>query len=156
MSKCPYCGGEMNLEKASFIYHNKKSENWGYVWVCEHYPACDSYVGCHPNTTIPLGRPANARLRTLKKEAHKQFDPIWKSGLVSRREAYDWLAKMMNLPLEECHIGMFDIKQCQEVIHLCRKQDNPVINNYRHRNYGYSYHKPVFTRGYNNQKPHRD
>ena len=155
--KCPYCGGEMLLEKATKVYpNNRKADKWGYVWVCEKFPKCDSYVGCHPNTTIPLGRPANARLRTLKKEAHRQFDPIWKSGLTSRREAYKWLAEMLDIPVEDCHIGMFDVRQCQTVIHLCRSQDNPVIVEYRNKNYGYRNERPVFTRGYKNQKLHRD
>lgn len=154
--KCPYCGSEVELKDASFVYSTNKAKSWGSVWVCSNYPACDAYVGCHPGTTVPLGRLANARLRTLKKEAHKQFDPLWKSGLVSRREAYQWLAKMMDISIDECHIGMFDIKQCQRVIHLCREQDNPVIKRYRKEHYGYETHKPVFTRGYDKKKYHRD
>ena len=135
MNKCPYCGADLELKDASYIYHSSKSKQWGKVWVCKNYPKCDAYVGCHEGTTLPLGRPANARLRTLKKEAHKQFDPIWKSGLMSRKEAYQWLASMLHIPLEECHMGLFDIKMCQKVIHLCRKQDNPIINEFRNREY---------------------
>lgn len=145
---CPYCGGEMILKDATFIYHSKKSKNYGQVWVCENYPKCDSYVGCHKGTSIPKGRPANPRLRTLKKEAHKQFDPIWKSGLMSRKEAYKWLANMLDISLDECHIGMFDIKMCQKVIHLCRKQNNEVITKYRKTHYN----RPNFTRGYDKMK----
>ena len=76
------------LKDYDFIYHKKSGRKKNeYVWVCSNYPKCDAYVGCHEGTTLPLGRPANARLRTLKAEAHKQFDPIWKSGLMNRREA---------------------------------------------------------------------
>jgi len=92
-------------------------------------------------------------LRTLKMEAHKQFDPIWKSGLMSRKEAYRWLADMLRIHTDDCHIGMFDIKMCQRVIHLCRKQNNPIINDYRNRVYGSpTSSKPMFTRGYANRK----
>lgn len=132
--RCPYCGAEVVLREYSYIYHKKKNKK-GYVWVCSNYPKCNSYVGCHEGTTLPLGRPANARLRTLKKEAHKQFDPIWKSGLMTRKEAYQWLSSMLKIPIEECHMGLFDIKMCQKVIHLCRKQNNPVIYEYRDREY---------------------
>lgn len=153
--KCPYCGAEVSLKDAQFIYHTNKSKNWGKVWVCDNYPNCDAYVGCHPGTTIPLGRLANARLRTLKAEAHKQFDPLWKSGLMSRRSAYKWLSDMLDIPVEDCHIGMFDVSMCQKVIHLCRKQNNSVINEYREKHYGYSTSKPVFTRGYDRKKKHK-
>lgn len=141
--KCPYCGAEVILKDASFIYHSNKSKEWGKVWVCSSYPKCNSYVGCHKGTEIPLGRLANARLRTLKKEAHRQFDPMWKSGLMDRREAYKWLSKMLDIPQQECHIGMFDIKMCQRVIHLCRNQNNPTLDNYRKKG-----SIPILTRGY--------
>lgn len=148
--KCPYCGAEVVLRDATYIYHNSKSSQWGKMWVCSNFPKCNAYVGCHKGTTIPLGRLANERLRTLKTEAHRQFDPIWKSGLMSRKEAYRWLADMLHIPTDECHIGMFDIKMCQRVIHLCKKQDNQVINQFREKEYGGK--KPVFTRGYNRRK----
>lgn len=147
--KCPYCGAEAVLKDANFIYQTNQSKEWGKVWVCSNYPECDAYVGCHKGTTLPLGRLANEKLRTLKAEAHKQFDPIWKSGLMNRREAYKWLASMLNIPLEECHMGMFDIKMCQQVINLCKKQNNPVINSYKEREY------KMFTRGSNHRKKHK-
>ena len=148
--KCPYCGAEVVLRNSSEVYHNNKY--YGKMWVCSNFPDCDAYVGCHAGTTIPLGRLANKRLRNLKKEAHRQFDPIWKSGLMSRKEAYRWLADMLRIPIDECHIGMFDIKMCQKVIYLCKKQDNQVINEYREKEYGKRDTRPVFTRGYNTRK----
>lgn len=141
--KCPYCGAEVILRDATFIYHNSKSKDWGNMWVCSNYPKCNSYVGCHQGTSLPLGRLANERLRTLKMEAHKQFDPIWKSGLMNRKDAYKWLSSMLGISMEECHIGLFDIKMCQKVIHLCKKQNNHKINEYKEKT-----QKPVFTRGY--------
>ena len=116
--------------------------------MCSNFPKCNSYVGCHQGTTLPLGRVANERLRTLKMEAHRQFDPIWKSGLMSRKEAYKWLSTMLNIPIEDCHIGMFDIKMCQKVIHLCKKQDNKIINSERAK----EFKKSNVTRGYPNRK----
>ena len=72
---------------------------------------------------------------------------------MSRKEAYKWLSDMLKIPLDECHIGMFDIKMCQRVIHLCKKQDNPIINEFRDKEYGGK--KPVFTRGYDSRKTHK-
>lgn len=148
---CPYCGAKVLLKEANYVYHSAESKDWGKVWVCSNFPKCDSYVGCHKGTEIPLGRLANERLRTLKAEAHRQFDPIWKSGLMSRKEAYKWLADMLMIPNEECHIGMFDVKMCQKVIQLCKKQDNQVINKYR-KTYKVTSDKPMFSRGYKKHK----
>lgn len=153
--KCPYCGSTVVLRDADFIYHSAKSRKWGKMWVCSKFPRCNSYVGCHRGTTLPLGRLANERLRTLKTEAHKQFDPIWKSGLMTRKEAYKWLADMLSIPYEECHIGMFDIKMCQRVIHLCKEQDNQVLNEFREKHYGVKEERPVFSRGYHKRKSHK-
>lgn len=144
--KCPYCGAEVILKSMSYIYKNRNDIK-GNVWVCSRYPECDSYVGCHKGTDLPLGRPANLKLRNLKKEAHRQFDPIWKSGLMTRKAAYKWLADRLNIPYEECHIGWFDIEMCNKVIHLCKYQDNPVINEYRKKHYGVEKYE-MFTRGY--------
>lgn len=151
MNKCPYCGAIVELKDATYIYHKSQAKSWGKMWVCSNYPKCNSYVGCHKGTTLPLGRLANERLRTLKMEAHKQFDPIWKSGLLSRKEAYKWLADMLDIPQDECHIGMFDIKMCQKVIHLCRQQNNPIINSFREKEGIRS--NNIFTRGYTKRVP---
>ena len=134
MSRCPYCGAKILLKDATYIYHKKKAKEWGKVWVCANYPSCNSYVCCHKGTDLPLGRLANERLRCLKSEAHLQFDVLWKSGLMNRREAYKWLSDMLKIELEDCHIGLFDIKMCQKVIHLCGKQNNEVLNKYREDN----------------------
>ena len=150
---CPYCGAEAHLRDATVIYHSNKAKSYGKMWVCSNYPKCDAYVGCHPGTEIPLGRLANARLRELKKEAHRQFDPIWKSGLMTRKDAYKWLSDMLQIDLDDCHIGMFDIKMCQRVIHLCRKQDNPQINEYREKHF--TKQPPMFSRGYESRKKHK-
>ena len=149
--KCPYCSGSVKLVSASVVYHSNKYGN-SKVWVCEHYPKCDAYVGCHPGTEIPLGRLANAKLRALKVEAHKQFDPIWKSGLMTRKEAYKWLADMLPIEEAECHIGKFSPDMCEKVIKICRRQDNTEIQEYRSKHYGYEQNRPVFTRGYKSRK----
>lgn len=148
--KCPYCGGRVNLVSSSTVYHSNKYK--GKMWVCEHYPKCDAYVGCHPGTEIPLGRLANKKLRNLKMEAHKWFDPIWKSGLMTRKEVYKWLASMLNIEESECHIGMFSPDTCNKVIQICKRQDNPEIIEYRDKHFGSPQDRPVFTRGYDHRK----
>lgn len=139
--KCPYCGANVVLRDSHFVYHNNK--NYGKMWVCSNFPQCDSYVGCHPGTDIPLGRLADSVLRREKHKAHDAFDTLWKSGLMTRKEAYIWLSAMLHIPQEECHIGMFDVKMCRRVVEICKKQDNKVLSEYRKKNT-----TPRYTRGY--------
>jgi hypothetical protein len=53
--------------------------------------------------------------------AHAVFDPIWKSGRMTRHAAYKWLSDAMDLPKEQTHIGMFDIGQCLKVEQLIKE-----------------------------------
>ena len=137
--KCPYCGGKAHLRDSSSVYHNFNYK--GKMYVCENFPKCDSYVGCHPNTTKPLGRMANKKLRTMKSKAHYYFDPLWKNRLFARNKslshnrtkAYQWLAKQLDLPENKCHIGLFDVDMCRKVIQICKRkqlEEGIYINDY--------------------------
>ena len=146
--KCPYCGGKAQLRDASSIYHSFKYK--GKMFVCENFPKCDSYVGCHPNTTKPLGRMANKKLRIMKSKAHEYFDPLWKKRVFARKKslsynrtkAYQWLAEQLDLPESKCHIGLFDVDMCRKVIDVCSKkqiEEDIYIN------------EPLMSRGYKNK-----
>lgn len=112
---CPYCGSRAVLTSNISVYGRTYGN--GRVWICENFPACDSYVGAHADGT-PLGRLANPELRSWKKAAHRAFDPLWKSSRMTRNEAYRWLQKTMGLTKEEGHIGKFDVDQCRRLIEL--------------------------------------
>lgn len=120
--KCPYCGEEVILRKSNYVYNNNKY--LGYMWVCADFPKCDSYVGCHPNTTRPLGVIADRNLRRLKTLAHRSFDPIWKGGDMNRRQAYTWLSKQLGIETKDCHIGMFNENLCKRTIEVCHNYFN--------------------------------
>ena len=60
--------------------------------------------------------PANSETRQLRMAAHEAFDPLWKSGVFHREHLYEQLAKFMDLPRSETHIGYFDAEQCREVL----------------------------------------
>lgn len=51
--------------------------------------------------------------------AHQAFDQLWLGGKMSRREAYKWLAKQLKISREECHIKLFNERQCRIVVELC-------------------------------------
>ncbi len=61
------------------------------------------------------------KLSVAKRQAHELFDTLWKSGDVTRTEAYEWLAEELNLSAARCHIKRFDVEMCHKVITLMTK-----------------------------------
>lgn len=122
---CPYCGKLTKLVRCEQVYGEevaRKQRIWNEVmYSCD---PCKATVGCHRGTSTPLGTPANRKLRALRRHVHVVFDARWQSGPVksrkkSRSRAYKWLAAQMGLTSEECHIGLFDERQCLKVLELC-------------------------------------
>ena len=103
--RCPYCGGTAILRDASFVYGTHS--HGGQVYVCSHYPSYNSYVGVHPGTKIPKGTLANRELRQKRIQAHRIFDQIWQQGILSKPEAYRWVADKFCLTDKQAHIGQF-------------------------------------------------
>ena len=105
---CPYCFEPAEFVDSSIVY----GKSFGMIYLCH---PCGAYVGCHKDGR-PLGRLADAPLRRWKVNAHKAFDRLWKSGDMSKSEAYTWLAGQLGIQSRDCHIGLFDIDQCKEVV----------------------------------------
>lgn len=103
------------------------ARDYGPMYICSNYPACDAYVGCHPGTNRPLGRLADLKLREAKQAAHDAFDPLWRRKMErdgcskgqARTAAYAWLSKVTGIVPEKCHIGMFDELECRAVLNAC-------------------------------------
>lgn len=117
--RCPYCGSHVVYRSADGIYHD--NSKGAMLYVCAKYPECDSYVRAHAGTNIPVGRLANHELRALRKTAHHYFDQLYKSGYMSKQDAYQWLADLIMAPLSEAHIGYLGEYYCKKVIEESRK-----------------------------------
>ncbi len=115
--ECHYCQSPVSIAKNSAIYGREYGE-WPWVYVCES-SLCRAYIGMHPFTAIPLGTLANQELRNARKECKPAFNHIWQSGLMTRTEAYQWLAKQLSIPAGECHFGWFDVDLCQRAKLIC-------------------------------------
>ncbi|MCM1141059.1 MAG: DUF3268 family zinc-finger domain-containing protein [Muribaculum sp.] len=111
---CPYCGNPTKLVSSSEIYGR---DIGGKYWYCK---PCQAWVGCYRGTSKAMGRLANKRLRKLKRQAHEALDPIWKKGIMSRSEAYRLFSRILGIPKENTHIGMFDEELCEKVIELSK------------------------------------
>lgn len=124
--RCPYCGSPAILKDASYVYGHHSSG--GKVYVCSHYPACDSYVGVHQGTSLPKGSLANRTLRKKRIQAHQIFDQLWRKGIFSREEAYRWIGDKFCLQTRQAHIGNFSDYMCDQLIQEASKilQNNHV------------------------------
>lgn len=109
--RCAYCGGIGELKSGDVVWPGRGQPR---LYVCENFPACDSYVRCHAGTTTPLGSLAGPRLRRLRKLAHDMFDPLWQhnSNPLGRTAAYAAAATVMGTQ-GEFHIGDLDEKGCE-------------------------------------------
>ena len=114
---CPYCGQPSNLVNGKIVYPHRHDLYDKQFWLCQ---PCVAFVGCYPHSTKPLGSLANAELRKERSKVHAAFDLIWKRGGTPRSKAYIWLANQLGLPVEECHIGMFDVQLCRSALTLLR------------------------------------
>ena len=109
---CPYCDQQARYMDSKHIYHGV---SYGMSYVCL---PCQAWVGVHKGSDKPLGRLANAELRSWKIKAHAAFDPLWKSKKMSRGAAYRLLQDKLGIDKSECHIGMFDVDTCKRTIEV--------------------------------------
>lgn len=91
------------------------------AFVCSNYPACDSYTMAHPTTGEPMGSLAGPELRRLRAQAHKRMERIQQSGLMTKREAYEWLAYTVQAPMAHAHIGHLSEYHCRMLIQESEK-----------------------------------
>lgn len=109
---CPYCKERAEWVPNEEVYGRNIGKSH-MIWLCR---PCDAYVGCHKNTRNPLGTLADKKTRIWRQVAHSVFDPLWKSGNLSRYEAYMLLNKKLG---EKMHIGKADVAKCKRIIHIC-------------------------------------
>lgn len=124
--RCAHCDSRavMSTTHAEGLRPNAGKK---FVWACR---PCGATVGCHQVGSccwIPLGRPANSGVRLLRMRLHEEFDPIWRFGDTTRKSAYRWLASEMKINPSDCHIGMFDERQCRQALeHVQLRVGDPM------------------------------
>lgn len=117
---CPNCSSAVELVSNRVIYGREFGE-WPWAYRCVD-DVCDSHVGLHPFTGIPLGTLANAATRAARMRAKAAFNPLWHDGgQLTRSAAYAWLARQLGIvDVTTCHIGWFDIATCDRVVEAIR------------------------------------
>ncbi|KQY80126.1 zinc-finger-containing protein [Pelomonas sp. Root1444] len=89
---CDHCGRHAELHDGLAVYPDRKDLHDRQFWVCWF---CDAWVGCKSGTDEPFGELADEALRAARIAAHKAFDPVWEHELMTKHEAYDWLAQTL-------------------------------------------------------------
>ncbi len=114
---CQHCGSQVKLVNNAEIY-GREYGDWPYAYACSE---CDAYIGVHPNTDIPLGTLANAKMREARKKGKTLFLALSGRFNGSRTMMYQWLAREMGIPESECHWGMFSVAQCRQAQGICQQ-----------------------------------
>ena len=132
--KCNICGGVVQYIENKNIYGKSYGSGW-----CYYCKDCGAYVGTHkPRPKEALGILANEEMKKWKMWCHREFDILWKGckeyikidGTIvkqqkpkyKRNECYKWLSNEMNIPLNECHFGYFDIKQLKRAYAILKNK----------------------------------
>lgn len=116
--QCPFCGGLPKYVNHADIYGGREYGSWPYALACA---SCDAYVGLHPYTHIPLGTLANKDLREARKRGKSAFIRLVDQRGWLRSEGYEWLARRLDIAIETCHWGWFDLETCGQAELICRK-----------------------------------
>ena len=108
-----FCGSTSHLDSNAKIYGREYGN--GKVYLCDNWPKCDGAVGTDPKGK-PLGTMTDGETRKLRRKLHSIIDPLWQNQNRPRRKArgsvYGWMQRISGLSPKECHIAMFDAKQC--------------------------------------------
>jgi ssDNA-binding Zn-finger/Zn-ribbon topoisomerase 1 len=119
--------GSINSEGQLLCYCGSlmvsRESEYGEFFGCERWPDCDGIVGAHKKTGEPLGLPAPQWVRSMRHRLHGEFDQLWKGhSRYARSAEYKWLADVLNLTLEQCHIGRFDSELCVRAMEAIAKR----------------------------------
>lgn len=103
--QCPDCQAPLVLRPSKY----------GLFYGCSTYPKCRAAHGAHPNGA-PLGIPATKEVKEARIRAHAEFDKLWNTGTMKRKEAYKWMQMALGLSKEQAHIGSFDLATCNRLV----------------------------------------
>lgn len=126
---CQYCKKEAEKVSGEVIYPHRDDLKEKWFYYCK---PCKAWVGCHRDGK-PFGTLAKELLRNKRSRAHFYFDRFWrgsKSPQERRKLEYAWLSKEMGTPVEETHIGLFNIEQCIKVEQICKER---IKNYYKYK-----------------------
>jgi hypothetical protein len=63
-----------------------------------------------------MGTPAKAEVKAARMRAHRAFDELWTTGRMSRKQAYTWLQKVMQMTKRQSHIARMGVDECEKLL----------------------------------------
>jgi hypothetical protein len=118
---CNLCGGKVIFTSNSAVYG--KEYGSGKCYLCTK---CGSYVGTHKDRPdVAFGILANKEMREMKMKCHELFDEQWKRSKKRRRarqKAYMELSLKLNIPVDECHFGYFDLDMLNKAYRILESE----------------------------------
>lgn len=117
---CQHCGSPVEIAHHRDVYGRAFSD-WPWMYRCTDED-CDSYVGMHPFTAIPLGTLADPATREARKSCKPPFEDLWRGrrSFLTRKEAYQALADRLGIPVGQCHFAWFDVATCVRAWRICQ------------------------------------
>lgn len=119
--QCPKCGKDVQRVTGKVVYPNHPALSGRRFLACL---TCDMRAPCNRRGQ-PTASLADGPTRRLRQQAHAAFDPLWKSGKMTRSGAYAWLRKAMGITEQQCHMAWMSAAQLTLVIAVCRAKRNP-------------------------------
>lgn len=123
-TKCNICGKKTVIYTSNKVIYGKEYGS-GKCYYCTN---CGAYVGTHkPRPDEALGLLATKEMRDMKMRCHDLFDAMWrnienkKEQHKARNKAYKRLARELNIPVEECHFGWFDMNMLTKAYNILLK-----------------------------------
>jgi hypothetical protein len=114
---CCNCGEvEAKLVYGDTVYPHRKDLYEKPFWKC---PICGEVVGCHPNTTTPLGCIPNYEIKNARRHIHNLMDPLWKEGKISRKVLYNTLSRELGYKYHTANIR--DIEEARRIYKILLK-----------------------------------
>lgn len=109
---CCKCGqdSQVQLTTGEETYPHRKDLYHKPFWQCIY---CSNFVGCHPNTTKPLGVIPTKTIKEYRKKIHSLLDPLWQSKKYTRKEVYHQLSIVLG---REYHTAdLRTIEECKNI-----------------------------------------
>lgn len=92
--------------------HRRGTHDTAHTAICYNCLKSFIYKGIKKSNYCEKCMPLPRQNQKEKAAAHEVFDQLWKSGRMTRREAYVYLGGLLGIPDHLCHIGMFTKDQC--------------------------------------------
>lgn len=132
-NQCDNCKSKNVILTTNSVLYRNSTGRWPYIYYCLD---CKASVSCHKNSSVPMGKMADCKTKRLRKKAHRAFDKIWQSKLMTRKKAYEWLSKQLCIEQEKCHISLLSKEQLNETIKISEllMENEKILLRRKHKN----------------------